>query len=129
MDKRVYLAGPRGMVGSAIVRQLEWRDDGELLLRTRSELDLTEPQQGAFSEGISRLKIAIITVCYNSAKTIRDTIESVLSQTGPDVEYIIVDGASSDGTLSIVNEYRERITRIISESDQGIYDAMNKGIQ
>ncbi|MDN5869894.1 MAG: glycosyltransferase [Nitrococcus sp.] len=75
------------------------------------------------------MKISIITVCCNSAETIRDTIESVLSQTFPDVEYIIVDGESSDGTLSIVNEYRDRITRVISEPDQGIYDAMNKGVR
>ena len=74
------------------------------------------------------LKISIITVCFNSQDTIRDTIESVLSQTYPDIEYIIVDGASSDNTLSIIQEYQNRISKVISEADKGIYDALNKGV-
>jgi glycosyltransferase involved in cell wall biosynthesis len=75
------------------------------------------------------MKISIITVSYNSELTIRDTILSVLAQTHPDIEYIIVDGASTDGTLAIIEEYRTKITRVISEPDNGIYDAMNKGIR
>lgn len=75
------------------------------------------------------MKVSIITVTYNSASTVRDTIESVLAQTYSDIEYIIVDGASKDNTLDIVNEYKGRIATIISEPDKGIYDAMNKGIQ
>jgi glycosyltransferase involved in cell wall biosynthesis len=74
------------------------------------------------------MKISIITVCYNSAATIRDTIESVLVQDYPNVEYIIVDGASKDDTLSIVQSYGSRIAKVISEKDKGIYDAMNKGV-
>lgn len=76
----------------------------------------------------SFMKVSIITVAFNSAETIEDTIQSVLSQDHPDIEYIIVDGASKDGTIEIVQKYRDRITQFISELDSGIYDAMNKGI-
>ena len=77
-------------------------------------------------------KISIITVCFNSSKTIRRTIESVLQQNFNDWKYIIVDGASSDDTIDIVNSYKtffkQGQLQIISEPDRGIYDAMNKGI-
>lgn len=71
--------------------------------------------------------ISIITPCLNSAATIRHTILSVLNQKLP-IEYIIIDGGSTDGTLDIIAEYSERISRIISEPDEGISDAFNKGI-
>jgi glycosyltransferase involved in cell wall biosynthesis len=74
------------------------------------------------------MKVSVITVCFNSAATLRDTIESVLAQSGVEVEYIVVDGASTDGTLDILDDYRDQIATIISEPDEGIYDAMNKGI-
>jgi len=74
-------------------------------------------------------KISIITVCFNSAVTIRDTIESVLSQNYPNIEYIIVDGVSKDETMDIVREYEGQIDTVISSPDKGIYDAMNKGIR
>lgn len=74
------------------------------------------------------MKVSIITVCFNSAATIRDTIESVLSQSYSDIEYIVVDGASTDGTVDVIREYEASISRIISEPDSGIYDAMNKGL-
>ena len=73
------------------------------------------------------MKISIITVCYNAEKTIRGTINSVLTQSHPDIEYLIVDGGSTDDTLSIIQEYAGRL-RYVSEADRGIYDAMNKGI-
>lgn len=74
------------------------------------------------------MKISIITVVYNNANVIKSAIDSVLSQTYPKIEYIIVDGKSTDGTVDIVNSYGDRISKFISEKDNGIYDAMNKGI-
>jgi glycosyltransferase involved in cell wall biosynthesis len=74
------------------------------------------------------LKVSIITVSFNSAKTIADTIDSVLSQDFPEIEYIIVDGCSTDGTVDIIRQNENRISQWISEKDQGMYDAMNKGI-
>lgn len=73
-------------------------------------------------------KISIITVCFNSIKTINQTIHSVINQTYPNIEYIIIDGGSVDGSVDIIKEYQERITYWVSEPDSGIYDAMNKGI-
>lgn len=74
------------------------------------------------------LTISIITVVHNNAATIRECIESVLNQNYP-IEYLIVDGGSTDGTLDIINEYASKIKTIISEPDKGIYDAINKGIR
>ena len=73
------------------------------------------------------LKISIITVSYNSAATIKDTIDSVASQKYPEVEHVIVDGSSRDGTVAIVKD-SPSVTRMVSEPDNGIYDAMNKGL-
>lgn len=84
--------------------------------------------------GDTKMRMSVITVCYNSEATIRRTIESVLSQTSSDFEYLAVDGASTDRTLSILKEYRDRFEkraipyRICSGRDRGIYDAMDKGI-
>ena len=75
------------------------------------------------------MKITIITTCYNRASTVRSAIESVLSQDYDDIEYIIVDGASTDGSLEVINDYRERVARIVSEPDHGMYEAINKGIR
>ena len=74
-------------------------------------------------------KFSIITVTYNAEKVLEDTIQSVIFQTYRNVEYIIVDGASKDHTLEIVNKYHDRINKVTSEIDKGLYDAMNKGIQ
>jgi len=74
------------------------------------------------------LKVSIITVSFNSAKTIASTIDSVLSQDYPNIEYIVVDGGSSDGTVGIIEKNQSRISKWISEKDRGMYDAMNKGI-
>ena len=75
------------------------------------------------------MKISIVTPAFNSAKTIRHTIESVARQTYPNVEYIIVDGGSQDATAKIVAQYPDVVDLFISESDHGVYDAMNKGIR
>lgn len=74
------------------------------------------------------MKVSIITVVYNNKDTIKDAIESVLNQTYKNIEYIIVDGASTDGTAEIIKSYGNKIDKFISEPDNGIYDAMNKGI-
>jgi len=73
-------------------------------------------------------KISIITVTYNSAQTLENTIQSVLLQDHPNVEYIIVDGQSTDGTLSVIRKYRHKIDHFVSEKDDGLYFALNKGI-
>ena len=74
------------------------------------------------------MKISVITACFNNAATIEETIRSVAEQDYADKEYIIVDGGSTDGTLSIIEKYRDKISKIISEKDEGIYFALNKGI-
>jgi glycosyltransferase involved in cell wall biosynthesis len=74
------------------------------------------------------MKISVITACYNSADTIAETLQSVTAQTYPDIEYIIIDGASTDATLDIVAQYAHHITRVESGRDGGIYFALNKGI-
>jgi len=75
------------------------------------------------------MKITIITVSFNSAKTIEDCILSVLNQSYKNIEYIVIDGGSTDGTVDIIKKYDEKIKFWISEEDNGIYDAMNKGIR
>ncbi len=74
------------------------------------------------------MKISIITAVYNGAETIEDTINSVAGQTYSNVEHIIIDGLSTDDTMSIVHRHRDDISVVVSEQDTGIYDAMNKGI-
>lgn len=74
------------------------------------------------------MKITVITVCYNAKNTILQTLESVAEQSWPDIEHIIVDGASKDGTLEIIRQHAGRNVNLISEADQGVYDAMNKGL-
>lgn len=72
--------------------------------------------------------ITIITVCKNAELTIEKCIKSVISQSNANLEYIIIDGLSADGTLEIINEYKNYITKLVSEPDNGVYDAMNKGV-
>ena len=74
------------------------------------------------------MKVSIVTVCYNSAATVGRTMCSVYEQTHPDIEHIVVDGASADGTVRVIQETPNRVSILLSEADHGIYDAMNKGI-
>lgn len=73
-------------------------------------------------------KISVVTVVYNSAALIENTVKSIINQSYSHIEYIVVDGGSSDGTIDILNRYKKNISTLISEPDRGIYDAMNKGI-
>lgn len=73
--------------------------------------------------------VSIVTVTFNAEQFLERTIQSVLNQTYPSIEYLIIDGESTDGTLDIIKKYESQITHWISEKDNGLYDAMNKGIQ
>lgn len=73
------------------------------------------------------MKVSVITVTYNSGKTVRDTLQTVADQTYPNIEHIIIDGASKDNTVEIVNQF-PHVSKVVSEPDKGIYDAMNKGV-
>ena len=74
------------------------------------------------------MKITVITVTYNSAATLVDTLQSVAAQTHPDIEHLIIDGGSTDQTLALVQSHGTHVARVVSERDRGIYDAMNKGL-
>lgn len=80
------------------------------------------------SQNDQNIKFSVITVCYNSEKTIEKTLQSIKDQTYRNIEYIIIDGGSTDKTLDIVDKYKEIVDKLVSEPDNGIYDAMNKGL-
>jgi len=75
------------------------------------------------------VKVSIITAVFNSAQTIGDCLKSVASQTYDDIEHVIVDGGSKDGTLGVIEKYKNKTAKVISEPDNGIFDALNKGIR
>lgn len=74
-------------------------------------------------------KLSVITIVYNNVKDIERTILSVLNQNYPNIEYIIIDGGSTDGTVEVIKKYEDKIDKWVSEEDRGIYDAMNKGLK
>lgn len=100
----------------------------------RLMLSIKKHESGLRTEGVwkhsfpEKPLISVVTVVYNGAVSLEQTIQSVLNQTYDNIEYIIVDGGSTDGTLDIIKRYEKRIDYCISERDEGIYDAMNKGI-
>jgi glycosyltransferase involved in cell wall biosynthesis len=73
-------------------------------------------------------RLSIITIVYNNVRDIERTLKSIISQTYNNIEYIVIDGASTDGTMEILNKYKQHINQLITEPDKGIYDAMNKGL-
>lgn len=75
------------------------------------------------------MRVSVITVCFNAIQGIEKTISSVLSQSYPEIEYIVIDGGSKDGTVDVIQKYADRIGYFVSEPDGGIYDAMNKGVR
>jgi glycosyltransferase involved in cell wall biosynthesis len=74
------------------------------------------------------VKVTVVTACFNSARTIAATLQSVARQTHPDIEHIVVDGGSRDGTLDVLSRHGERVSKVLHGPDQGIYDALNKGV-
>ena len=77
----------------------------------------------------AKLRVSVITVAFNSATTVADTLASVAKQTWPEIEHIVIDGASTDGTLEVLKRHGKHLARVVSEPDAGIYDAMNKGVR
>lgn len=75
------------------------------------------------------MKISLITAVYNEVETIGDCIKSIINQTYPDIEHIIIDGSSTDGTIDVIQKYKDKIAKVVSEPDKGIYDALNKGLK
>jgi len=96
-----------------------------------STLSLRKPSERVRTNlmGGGDSKVSIVSVSYNTVGTIKQTIDSVLNQSYGNVEYIIIDGGSTDGTVDVVKSYGDRISKFISEPDKGIYDAMNKGLK
>ena len=78
---------------------------------------------------MNQVQFSIVTISYNGEKEIERTIKSVINQSYKNYEYILIDGASSDGTMKIVNKYKEHFAKIVSEPDTGIYNDMNKGLK
>src|SRR4051812_39549653 len=96
----------------------------------RARVPLAQGSRVAVENGAraSCMRITVVTVSYNSASTIGDTLRCVAGQSHPDIEHILIDGGSTDGTLDIVRDHGGHLAKVVSERDRGIYDAMNKGL-
>ncbi|QEM05921.1 glycosyltransferase [Mucilaginibacter rubeus] len=73
-------------------------------------------------------RLSVVTIVYNNVRDIERTIQSVINQTYSNIEYVVIDGLSNDGTLQVIEQYKNRVAKLVSEKDEGIYDAMNKGL-
>ena len=98
-------------------------------LRTKGYFKRSYDEASALSDNSPLPLVTIITVVFNGEKYLQQTIQSVINQTYDNVEYVVIDGGSTDGTVDIIRKYEDKIDYWVSEPDQGIYDAMNKGIQ
>ena len=115
----LYYSPARGLTSQAIVLRPNYSENTSLpFVFIRNE----------FKE-VKAMKISIVTVCRNAEQSIELALKSVVNQTYQDIEYIVVDGASTDGTKDIIAQYGDRVTKLISEPDNGVYEAMNKGIK
>jgi glycosyltransferase involved in cell wall biosynthesis len=125
-DSRRYDDLCRTAFHDAKVR-LTWEAAGTHLAAMLSEMHpsrtMLQPRHPAH-----RPKVSVITVVRNNARNIERTIQAVLGQSYDNIEYIVVDGASTDGTVDVIEKYRDRISSLVSEPDEGIYDAMNKAV-
>ncbi|MDP3467513.1 MAG: glycosyltransferase family 2 protein [Daejeonella sp.] len=135
MPKEIICLDPSASTTRMLTAQ---KPDYDRVLDTASEIDLFLPQgekgglrtKGYFKTSLpGKSLITVVTVVYNGEQFIEKTIQNVLSQTYDNVEYIVIDGGSTDGTLDIIMKYETTIDYIISDIDDGIYDAMNKGIK
>jgi glycosyltransferase involved in cell wall biosynthesis len=127
-EKPVITNDPSSKVESVLFLPPNPERKGEGGLRTKGYFKRSYDQESGLSDNLHLPLVTIITVVFNGEKYLEQTIQSVINQNYDNVEYIIIDGGSTDGTVDIIRKYEDRIDYWVSEPDNGIYDAMNKGI-